>query len=159
MRKLITTHIGLSGAARRAFNAGSLEFEFVSQGLYAERIRCAGVGLPAFLTDIDVPTELGLQRTTVEYQGRQLFVEPALKADYAFVTAHSADGYGNLRHHGTARSFSTLMAMAADYVIAEVYDLRESALTPDEIHTPGIFVHSLVTVERSSSYEYQPILR
>jgi len=159
VRKLITTHIGLSGVARRAFNVGSLQFEFVSQGLYAERIRCAGVGLPAFLTDIEVPAELGLQRTTVKFQGRQLFVEPALKADYAFVTAHIADGCGNLRHHGTARNFSTLMAMAADHVIAEVYDLRESALAPDEIHTPGLFVHSLVAVERSSSYEYQPILQ
>jgi len=158
VRKLITTHIGLSGVARSAYNAGGLEFEFVSQGLYAERIRCAGVGVPAFLTDIEMPAELGAQRTTVEYRGRQLYVEPALRADYAFITAHIADGHGNLRHHGTARNFSTLMAMAADHVIAEVYDLREIALAPDEIHTPGLFVHSLVTVERRSSYEYRPIL-
>lgn len=159
VRKLITTHIGLSGAARRAFNAGTLEVEFVSQGLYAERIRCAGVGLPAFLTDIEVPAELGQHRTSVAYQGRQLFVEPALKADHAFVTGHLADRSGNLWHHGTARNFSTLMAMAADHVVAEVYKLEDSPLAPDEIHTAGIFVDALVTVQRSESDEYRPIQR
>ena len=159
VRKLIATHIGLSGAARRAFNAGTLEVEFVSQGLFAERIRCAGVGLPAVLTDIEVPAELGLQRTAVEYRGRQLFVEPALGADYAFVTGHLADRHGNLRHHGTARNFSTLMAMAAERVLAEVYELADAPLAPDAIHTPGLFVHALITVQRSACDEYQPIQR
>ena len=159
VRKLIATHIGLSGAARRAFNAGTLEVEFVSQGLYAERIRCAGVGLPAVLTDLEVPAELGQQRVSVQYQGRRLFVEPALGADFAFVTGHLADRHGNLRHHGTARNFSTLMAMAAGHVIAEVYELADGALAPDEIHTPGLFVHALVSVQRSTCDEYQPIRR
>lgn len=158
IRKMVTTHLGLSGAARRAFNADTLEVEFVSQGLFAERIRCAGVGLPAFLTDIEIPAELGQARHTVEFEGRQLYVEPALKADYAFITGHCADHYGNLRHHGSARNFGPLMAMAADCVIAEVYDLQARQLAPDEIHTPGIFVHRLVTVTRSS-HEYQPIPR
>lgn len=158
IRKLITTHLGLSSAARRAFNAGTLEVEFVSQGLFAERIRCAGVGLPAFLTDIEIPAELGQARHTVEFEGRQLYVESALKADYAFITGHCADRYGNLRHHGSARNFSPLMAMAADCVIAEVYDLQPRQLAPDDIHTPGIFVHRLVNITRSS-HEYQPIAR
>jgi acetate CoA/acetoacetate CoA-transferase alpha subunit len=158
IRKMITTHLGLSGAARRAFTDGSLEVEFVAQGLFAERIRCAGVGLPAFLTDIEVPDELGQQRQTVSVDGRQLYVELALKADYAFIAGHCADRIGNLQYHGSARNFGPLMAMAADCVIAEVYDLREQPLAPDSIHTPGIFVHHLVAVSRSS-HEYQPILR
>lgn len=158
MRKLITTHIGLSGAAQRSLKAGRLEVEFVSQGLFAERIRCAGVGLPAFLTDIEVPDELGLQRTQVDFQGRSLYVESALKADYALITGHCADRHGNLQHHGTSRNFGALMAMAADCVIAEVYDLRDEPLAPDAIHSPGVFVHRLVAVNRSS-HEYQPIPR
>lgn len=158
IRKLITTHVGLSGAAQRAFNAGQLDVEFVSQGLFAERIRCAGVGVPAFLTDLEVPDELGANRTTVEFEGRTLYVESALKADYALITGHCADFNANLQHHGTARNFSPLMAMAADCVIAEVYDLSEQPLAPDAIHCPGIFVHRMVTVERSS-HEYQPIVR
>ncbi len=158
VRKMVTTHLGLSGAARRAYTAGTLEVEFVSQGLFAERIRCAGVGLPAFLTDLEVPAELGEARQTVNYGGRHLYVEPALKADYAFITGHAADFSGNLRHQGTSRNFGALMAMAADCVIAEVYALHEQPLRPDSIHTPGLFVHRLVQVDRSS-HEYQPIPR
>ncbi|MFV3290380.1 CoA transferase subunit A [Pseudomonas sp. NY11955] len=158
IRKMITTHLGLSGAARRAFTSGQLEVVFVSQGLFAERIRCAGVGLPAFLSDIELPEELGDQRQAVTVDGRQLYVEPALRADYAFIAGHCADRTGNLRYHGSARNFGPLMAMAADCVIAEVYDLSETALPADSIHTPGIFVHHLVTVTRSS-HEYQPIAR
>lgn len=158
IRKLITTHIGLSGAAQRSLKAGKMEVEFVSQGLFAERIRCAGVGLPAFLTDIEVPDELGLHRTSVDFQGRSFYVESALKADYALITGHCADRYGNLQHHGTARNFGPLMAMAADCVIAEVYDLRQQPLAPEAIHSPGIFVHRLVAVQRSS-HEYQAIQR
>jgi acetate CoA/acetoacetate CoA-transferase alpha subunit len=158
IRKLITTHIGLSRAAQRSLQAGQLEVEFVSQGLFAERIRCAGVGLPAFLTDIEVPAELGLSRTSVDFEGRSLYVESALKADYALITGHCADHHGNLQHHGTSRNFGSLMAMAADCVIAEVYDLREEPLAPQSIHSPGVFVHRLVAVERSS-HEYQAIRR
>ncbi|WP_207885949.1 CoA transferase subunit A [Pseudomonas sp. 30_B] len=158
IRRMITTHLGLSDAARRAFTAGALEVEFVSQGLFAERIRCAGVGLPAFLSDIEIPEELGEARQTVSLDGRQLYVEPALRADYAFIAGHCADRAGNLRYHGSARNFGPLMAMAADRVIAEVYDLSEQALPADSIHTPGIFVHHLVAVTRSS-HEYQPIPR
>jgi 3-oxoacid CoA-transferase subunit A len=36
------------------------------------------------------------------------------------------------------------MATAADYVIAEVEELVElGELDPDQIHTPGIFVHAI----------------
>lgn len=158
IRKMVTTHLGLSGAARKAYTSGQLEVEFVSQGLFAERIRCAGVGLPAFLSDIEIPEELGEQRQTVSVAGRQLYVEPALRADYALIAGHCADHAGNLRYHGSARNFGPLMAMAADHVIAEVYDLSEQPLPADSVHTPGIFVHHLVAVTRSS-HEYQPIAR
>ncbi len=159
VRKLITTHVGLSGTVQKAFNARTLEIEFASQGLFAERIRCAGVGLPAFLTDIELPVELCRDRTVVEYRGQQLFVEPALKADFALITGHVADSQGNLRHHGAALNFTTLMAMAADCVVAEIYEMRPTALPPNDIHTAGIFVHRLVPVKRKSSHEYEAIQR
>jgi acetate CoA/acetoacetate CoA-transferase alpha subunit len=110
------------------------------------------------LTDIEVPAELGLSRTSIDFEGRSLYVESALKADYALITGHCADHHGNLQHHGTSRNFGSLMAMAADCVIAEVYDLREKPLAPESIHSPGVFVHRLVAVERSS-HEYQAIRR
>ncbi|MCW8176845.1 CoA transferase subunit A [Verminephrobacter aporrectodeae] len=156
--RLLTTHLGLSAPARRAHLAGALQVEFFSQGLFAERIRCAGVGLPGVVTDIELPDELGVARESIEVAGRQLFFEPAIRADYALLHADRADGFGNLRYRGAARNFSPLMAMAADQVFVETRTISDAPLAPDSIHTPGIYVQGLVQVA-GDSYEYQPIPR
>ena len=47
------------------------------------------------------------------------------------------------------RNFNPIMATAAKMVIAEVEKLVPvGALTPDEIHTPGIFVDHIVEIDR-----------
>jgi 3-oxoacid CoA-transferase subunit A len=52
--------------------------------------------------------------------------------------------YGNLIFKDTARNFNPLMAMAGKITIAEVEELVEAGdLDPNQIHTPGIYVHRI----------------
>lgn len=54
------------------------------------------------------------------------------------------DAQGNLIYRETARNFNPMMAMAGKITIAEVEELVEvGQLDPDQIHTPGIFVHKI----------------
>ena len=51
---------------------------------------------------------------------------------------------GNLIYKDTARNFNPLMAMAGKITIAEVEELVPAgALDPNQIHTPGIYVHRI----------------
>ena len=48
-------------------------------------------------------------------------------------------------YHLTARNFNPMAAMAAKITIAEVEEIVENGeLDPDQIHTPGIYVHRIV---------------
>jgi 3-oxoadipate CoA-transferase alpha subunit len=130
------------------YEAGEVEAELVPQGTLAERMRAAGAGIPAFYTPTAVGTELAEGRETRVINGREYLLEYALPLDYAFVRAHRADAFGNLRYWRSQRNFNPVMAMAARVTIAEVDEeiLPVGAMDPDDVHTPGIFVHRLVKV-------------
>jgi len=151
---LVASHIGLNPRAVEQMNAGRLRVEFNSQGILAERVRAAGVGLDAVLTDIGMETQLAEGKQRVELRGKTLLVEPALHADVAFIHAEQADPFGNLRYAATARNFAPLMAMAARTTIAEVEDLVPvGSIAADHVHTPGPFVQQLVVLpELSEAY-------
>ena len=60
-------------------------------------------------------------------------------------SAWKADKSGNLVYRYTARNFNPVVAMAGKITVAEVEEIVENGkLHPDEIHTPGIYVHRLV---------------
>lgn len=148
IRRLVSTHIGLNRDAMEAWNEGRIEVEIHPQGLLAERIRCGGAGLPAFLSDLDIDLlpETPEPRATVEWQGRTYAVEPALRADVALVHAATSDRFGNLRYHGTARNFAPAMALAADRVWASVDRVEGQPLDPDAIVTPGAVIDTVIEV-------------
>lgn len=153
VKRLIASHIGLNRDAMAAWNDGRIEVEIHPQGLLAERIRCGGAGLPAFLADLDPellpPTPEA--RETVRWRGRTVTIEPALRADVALIHAATADRWGNLRYHATARNFAPAMAMAADLVWVTVDELSDTPLDPDTVVTPGAFVDAVL--ERPSDYD------
>src|SRR5579864_518738 len=130
------------------YEAGEVEAELVPQGTLAERLRAAGAGIPAFYTPTAVGTELAAGRETRVIDGREYLLEYALPLDYAFIRARTADVLGNLRFHRSQRNFNPVMATAARITIAEVDEVIVPAGTidPDQVHTPGIFVHRLVKV-------------
>jgi len=130
------------------YEAGEVDAELVPQGTLAERMRAAGAGIPAFYTPTAVGTELAEGRETRVINGRECLLEYALPLDYAFVRATRADASGNLQFHRSQRNFCPVMATAARITIAEVDEeiLPVGAIDPDQVHTPGIFVHRLVKV-------------
>jgi 3-oxoadipate CoA-transferase alpha subunit len=130
------------------YEAGKVAAELVPQGTLAERLRAAGAGIPAFYTPTAVGTELADGRETRVINGREYLLEYALPLDYAFVRARTADAAGNLRFHRSQRNFNPVMATAARVTIAEIDEpiLPAGAIDPDDVHTPGIYVHRLVQV-------------
>jgi 3-oxoadipate CoA-transferase alpha subunit len=132
----------------RFYEAGEVDAELVPQGTLAERLRAAGAGIPAFYTPTGVGTELAAGRETRVIDRREYLLEYALKLDYAFIRARTADAYGNLRYHRSQRNFNPVMATAARCTIAEIDEpiLPVGSIDPDDVHTPGIFVHRLVQV-------------
>ena len=150
--RIITSHLGLNATAIAMMNRGEIQVEFYPQGILAEKIRTGGAGLYGFLTDIGIDTILREKKKVIEMDGRELILEPALRADAALIHAAKGDRFGNLVYEKSARNFNPVMATAANVVIAEVETLVEvGELDPDQVHTPGAFVDHVVVVESLTS--------
>ena len=120
------------------------KFELTPQGTLAEKCRAAQAGFPAFFTPAGFGTEVAEGKETREFDGKMYVLEPAYKADFAFVKAWKGDVAGNLIFKGTARNFNPSMCGAATITIAEVEELVPvGELNPNQIHTPGIFVQRI----------------
>jgi len=152
---LVVSHLGLNPHAIELMNAGDITVEFCAQGILAERIRAAGAGLPAILSDIGVDTLLADGKEVIEVDGRRCVIEKALSADVALIHAKQADNFGNHTYAASARNFCPLMAMAAEMVIVEAEELLEQGeIEPDAVHTPGPFVDAVVHLpELTNAYD------
>jgi 3-oxoacid CoA-transferase subunit A len=151
VKKMISTYVGENKLFEQLVLSGELQVELNPQGTFAERIRAGGAGIPAFYTPTGVGTMVAEGKETREFDGRAYVLERGLRGDFAFVKAWKGDRWGNLIYRRTARNFNPMMATAADYVIAEVEEMVElGQLPPDQIHTPGIFVN---TILQGPSYE------
>ena len=129
----------------RQFLAGELELEFTPQGTLAEKLRAGGCGIPAFYTKTGVGTLVAQGKEEKEFDGETYIMERAIVSDISLVKAWKADKSGNLVYRYTARNFNPVVAMAGKITVAEVEEIVENGqLDPDEIHTPGIYVHRLV---------------
>lgn len=144
-KKVIVSHIGTNPETGRQMNAGELEVQLVPQGTLAEQIRSAGAGLGGILTPTGIGTIVEQGKETLTIAGKKYILELPLRADLALIKAAKADTSGNLVYRRSSRNFNPLMAMAAKYVIVEAEEIVEvGALDPDEIMTPGIFVHMII---------------
>jgi len=157
IRKVICSYVGANEDLHRAMADGSVEVQMTPQGTLVERMRAAGAGVPAFYTPTGVGTVVEQGKETREFDGRTYLMERALPADVALIRAAQGDPFGNLRFYRTARNFSPVMATAARTTIAEVDQLVPlGALEPDDIHTPGIYVHKVLEVrEHENPFEYK----
>ena len=95
VRKLVATHLGLNPEFIAQMNRGEVACELVPQGIFAERIRAGGAGIPAFLTDIGIATEVARGKPIVELDGQRYLLERALRGDVALVCADVVDRTGN----------------------------------------------------------------
>jgi acetate CoA/acetoacetate CoA-transferase alpha subunit len=145
IKKLITSHIGTNPETQKQMIANELEVELAPQGTLAERIRAGGAGLGGILTPTGVGTMVEEGKKKIEIDGKEFLLELPLKADFAFIKAKEADYNGNLVYSLTAKNFNSIMALAADVVVAEVGEIVPvGVLPPDYIHTPHIFVDYVV---------------
>ncbi len=145
LRKLYASHVGLNPAVAAQMNAGELEVELVPQGTLAERIRAGGAGLGGVLTPTGLGTPIADGKPVIEVDGRQFLLEKPLRADVALIAGSTIDRRGNVWYRGTTRNFNTVMATAADLVIAEAEHLVEpGAITPEDVVTPGVLVDLIV---------------
>jgi len=145
IKKMICSFIGGNAEFERQFLAKEVEVELTPQGTLAEKLRSGGCGIPAFFTKTGVGTLVAEGKETRVFDGKTYLMERTLTPDVGLVKAWKADKAGNLVYRLTARNFNPLAAMAGKITIAEVEEIVENGeLDPDQIHTPGIYVHRIV---------------
>jgi len=162
------SYVGENKEFERQYLSGELILELVPQGTLAERLRAGGCGIAAFYTPTGVGTQVaegGLpwryrpdgsialaspKKETRVFNGRPHVLEEGITCDFALVRASVGDRQGNLIFHKSTRNFNPLCAMAGKITIAEVEELVEPGqIDPEQVHTPGIFVHRVVVVGKS----------
>lgn len=167
LRRMVASYVGENKEFARQYLSGELEVELTPQGTLAERMRAGGSGIPAFFTATGVGTQVADGGLPWRYDAdgnvvkaspakqtqvfetrdgeREFVLEEAIVADFGLVRARKGDRHGNLVFQRSARNFNPLAAMCGRVTIAEVEELVEPGeLDPDEIHTPGVFVHRVV---------------
>jgi len=144
VKKMISSYVGENAEFERQLLSGELEVELIPQGTLATRCLAAGYGMPAIFTPAGVGTEVAEGKETRNFNGKEYLMEYAFEADFAIVKAWKGDTAGNLIYKSTARNFNPVMATAGKITIAEVEELVEAGeLDPDQIHTPGVYVHRI----------------
>lgn len=144
IKKMISSYVGENDEFERQMLSGELEVALTPQGTLAEKCRAAQAGFPAFYTPAGFGTEVAEGKETRDFDGKMYVLEPAFKADFAFVKAWKGDAAGNLVFKGTARNFNANMCGAAKITVAEVEELVPvGELDPNQIHIPGIFVQRI----------------
>lgn len=144
IKKMISSYVGENAEFERQLLSGELEVDLIPQGTLATRCMAAGYGMPAIFTPAGVGTEVAEGKEIRNFNGKDYLLEYAFDADFAIVKAWKGDTAGNLIYKSTARNFNPMMAMAGKITIAEVEELVEAGeLDPDQIHTPGIYVHRI----------------
>lgn len=148
IKKMISSYVGENAEFERQMLSGELEVELIPQGTLATRCLMAGYGIPAFFTPAGVGTEVATGKEVRKFnflgQEKEYLMEHAFQSDFAIVKAWKGDTDGNLIYRLTARNFNPMMALAGKITIAEVEELVPAGeLDPDQIHTPGIFVHRI----------------
>ena len=151
VKKMISSYVGENAEFERQLLSGELEVELIPQGTLATRCMVAGYGIPAVYLSAGVGTEVAEGKEIRNFNGKDYLMEYAFDSDFALVKAWKGDTCGNLVYKETARNFNPVMAMAGKITIAEVEELVDAGdLDPDQIHTPGIYVHRIF---RGSKYE------
>ncbi|MDF2037275.1 CoA transferase subunit A [Bacillus sp. CMF12] len=154
IKKMVGSYVGENKEFERQVLSGEIEVELLPQGTLAEKIRAGGAGIPAFYTPAGVGTPIAEGKETKVFDGKEYLLEEALKADFSLVRAWKGDKMGNLVYHKTARNFNPMIAAAGKVTIAEVetlYGIGE--LDPNYIHTPSIYVQSLIEGKQEKRIE------
>lgn len=169
VKRLISSYVGENKHLEQAFFGGDLEVELTPQGTIAARLHAAGAGMPAFYTPTGAGTiyaqggipirykkgEPGVVELASEARETRVFgegsdgveyvMEYAMNTDLALVKAYKADTNGNLMFRGTSQNANPECAMSGKMCVVEAEHIVEAgALSPDEIHLPGVYVNRVI---------------
>lgn len=145
VKKIVVSHIGTNPETQKQMIENLIDVELIPQGTLVEKIRAGGLGLGGILTPTGIGTVVAEGKRILNVDGKDYLLEVPLKADFALLKAKKSDCNGNLVYSLTARNFNPVMATAASIVIAEVEEiLPVGTISPDEVHTPGIFIDYVV---------------
>jgi len=134
------------------YSAGEIELELVPQGTLAERIRAGGAGIPAFYTPASVNTPLAEGKESRMFKDSEFVLEYGIKADFSLVKCDTADRYGNLLYHATARNFGPIMCTAAKITIVQARSIVDAGqIDPEIVITPGIYVKKVVEINNPAN--------
>jgi 3-oxoacid CoA-transferase A subunit len=149
IKKAIGSYFTSNREIGEFYQRGEIELELLPQGTLAESIRAGGAGIGGYYTKTGVGTDLAKGKEEKEINGATYIFEPAIRANVALIRAWKADTLGNLVYYKTARNFNSVMATAADVVIAEVDEIVEPGeLSPEEIVTPHLFVDGIIKAKK-----------
>jgi 3-oxoacid CoA-transferase subunit A len=158
IRKMVSSYVGENAEFERQFLSGELEVELTPQGTLAERMRAGGAGIPAFYTPTGAGTLVSQGKESREIDGREYVLERGIVGDFALVAAWKGDRLGNMVYRKAARNFNPMAATAGKVTIAEVEELVEvGGLDPENVHTPGVFVHRVVVAPREKRIERRTV--
>ena len=158
IRKMVSSYVGENAEFERQFLSGELEVELTPQGTLAERMRAGGAGIPAFYTPTGAGTLVSQGKESREIDGREYILERGIVGDFALVAAWKGDRLGNMVYRKAARNFNPMAATAGKVTIAEVEELVEvGGLDPENVHTPGVFVHRVVVAPREKRIERRTV--
>jgi 3-oxoacid CoA-transferase subunit A len=144
IKKMISSYVGENAEFEKQLLSGELLVDLVPQGTLATRLQMAAMGIPAFFTPAGFGTEIAAGKESRNFDGKDYLMEYALHADFAIVKAWKGDHLGNLVFRKTTRNFSTSMAKAGNFTIAEVEHLvAPGEIDPDQVHVAGIYVHRI----------------
>src|SRR5580692_7007990 len=110
VKKMIASFVGGNKTFEQLALKKEIDLELNPQGTLAERIRCAGAGIPAFYTPTGVGTVVAEGKPVEVFAGARYVRETWLRADLALIKAWKADPFGNLVYRKTARNFNPNMA-------------------------------------------------
>ncbi len=154
VRKAICNYPFYRSFSRRSLfeellRAGKVECDLFPMGTFAEKLRAAGAGIPAFFTPTGAGTLIAEGKEARIINGKECLLEYALPLDYGFVHAAKADHMGNCFFRKTAKNYNPDVARAAACTIVEAEEVVETGqIASDEIHLPGVYVKRVVKVER-----------
>lgn len=155
--KVLASYVGENKLFASQYLDGVLEVEFCPQGTLAERMRAGGAGIAGFYTRTGVGTPVAEGKPTEVFDGQEYLLERGIVADLALVHAKSADVEGNLRYRLTARNFNPLAATCGRVCVAEVEEIVDGYLHPDDVMTPGIYVDRVVVTAPTGFIEQRTI--
>ena len=133
------------GVIPELWELGDVEVVAVPHGTLAERLRAAGAGIGGVFITTGVGTRFDMDKESRSIDGVDHVLETPLRADFALLRCHRADGVGNLVYRGAQRGWNSVMATAARITVVESDEIGEpGAINPELVITPGIYVNRIV---------------